>query len=147
MKNPFKVSLKANEKIYVNGAVLRFDRRTTVEFLNDVNFLLEAHVMQLEDAVSPLQQLYYVIQIMLMAPENALISKAVYTQHITLLRAFYGDGEAAQQIEAIDRMVGGGKYYDAMKTIRRFDASVTARRKDRVGQGVDDVTQLSTVAA
>ncbi len=39
MKNTLKLSLKANEKIYVNGAVLRFDRRTSVEFLNDVNFL------------------------------------------------------------------------------------------------------------
>jgi flagellar biosynthesis repressor protein FlbT len=147
MKNPFKVSLKANEKIYVNGAVLRFDRRTSVEFLNDVNFLLEAHVMQLEDAVSPLQQLYYVIQIMLMSPENALMSKAVYTQHLTLFRAFSGDGDAAEQIEAVDRLVGAGKYYDAMKSIRRIDASITARRKAGLGQRMDDAAQVSTAAA
>jgi flagellar protein FlbT len=147
MKNPFKVNLKANEKIYVNGAVLRFDRRTAVEFLNDVDFLLEAHVMQLEDAVSPMQQFYYIIQIMLMAPGNALMSRSVYVQHLALLRAVHGAGEAARHIDAIDRLVDAGKFYDAMKLIRRSDPSVTARRKDQDAQRTNDAAQVSTEAA
>lgn len=147
MKNPFKVSLKANEKIYVNGAVLRFDRRISVEFLNDVNFLLEAHVMQLEDAVSPMQQFYYIIQLMLMAPDNARMSKIVYTQHLTLLRAIHDERVAGQQLDAIDRLVGIGKYYDAMRFIRRFDASVTVRRKDREGLRTEAAAQVSIAAA
>ena len=147
MRTSFKVSLKANEKIYVNGAVLRFDRRTSVEFLNDVNFLLEAHVMQLEDAVSPLQQLYYIIQIMLIAPENALMNKAVYAQNLSVLRATHGGGDTALQIEAIDRLVSNGTYYDAMKLIRSFDSSVTVRRKDREAQVMDNAAHVSTVAA
>ena len=31
-----KISLKANEKIYVNGAVIKTDRKVTLEFLNIV---------------------------------------------------------------------------------------------------------------
>ena len=87
MKNPFKINLRPNEKIYVNGAVFRFDRRTSIEFLNDVSFLLESHIMQLEDAVSPIQHLYYIIQIMLMAPDHAGLNKIVYARHLELLRA------------------------------------------------------------
>jgi flagellar protein FlbT len=41
MKNTLKISLKPNEKIYLNGAVIRVDRKVTLELLNDVQFLLE----------------------------------------------------------------------------------------------------------
>ena len=46
MKNTLKISLKPNEKIYINGAVLRVDRKVSIELLNDVQFLLENHVLQ-----------------------------------------------------------------------------------------------------
>jgi flagellar biosynthesis repressor protein FlbT len=147
MKNPFKVSLKANEKIYVNGAVLRFDRRTSIEFLNDVSFLLEAHVMQLEDAVSPVQQLYYIIQILLMAPDDALLTKAAYRQHLGLLAATQPDGDVARQIETIDQMVASGRYYEAMKFIRSVDASVVLRRDERERQTLHASKVATTKAA
>ena len=42
MKNTLKISLKPNEKIYLNGAVIRVDRKTTIELLNETQFLLES---------------------------------------------------------------------------------------------------------
>jgi flagellar biosynthesis regulator FlbT len=36
MKGTLKLSLKANEKIYINGAVVRPDRKVTIELMNDV---------------------------------------------------------------------------------------------------------------
>jgi flagellar protein FlbT len=131
MTNPFKISLRPHEKIYINGAVLRFDRRTSVEFLNDVNFLLEAHVMQLEDAVSPMQRLYYIIQIILISPENAGLNKTVYARQIELLKAEPNGELTDESLREIDRLVCAGKLYDAMKFIRKIDSSVTARREDR----------------
>ena len=56
MKGGFKISLRANERIYVNGAVIKVDRKTSLEFLNNVQFLLENHVLQAEDATTPLRQ-------------------------------------------------------------------------------------------
>jgi flagellar protein FlbT len=50
----FKIFLKANERIYINGAVIRVDRKVSLELLNDVQFLLENHVLQAEDATTPL---------------------------------------------------------------------------------------------
>ncbi|MFO7460819.1 MAG: flagellar biosynthesis repressor FlbT, partial [Desulfatiglandales bacterium] len=66
MRKTLKISLKPNEKIYVNGAVLKTDRKVSLEFLNDVDFLLEAHVMQPEEAITPIRQLYFIVQVMLM---------------------------------------------------------------------------------
>ena len=50
MKKPMCISLRGGERIYVNGAVLRVDRKVTLELINDVAFLLEGQVMQVADA-------------------------------------------------------------------------------------------------
>ena len=36
-----KISLRAGERIYINGAVLRVDRKVSVELVNDVMQLIE----------------------------------------------------------------------------------------------------------
>ena len=68
------------ERIYVNGAVLRVDRKVTLELINDVAFLLEGQVMQVADATTPLRQLYFVVQLMLMSPHDIEEAKAVYRE-------------------------------------------------------------------
>ena len=35
------ITLRPNEKIYINGAVLKVDRKVSFELLNDAVFLLE----------------------------------------------------------------------------------------------------------
>ena len=62
------ITLRAGERLYINGAVIRVDRKATIELLNDVTFLLENHVMQAEQATTPLRQIYFVVQVMLMDP-------------------------------------------------------------------------------
>ena len=71
MKKNLQISLKPGERIFINGAVLRVDRKVAVEFLNDVTFLLENHVLQPEGATTPLKQLYFILQVMLMNPTGA----------------------------------------------------------------------------
>ena len=78
MKKPMCISLRGGEQIYVNGAVLRVDRKVTLELINDVAFLLEGQVMQVADATTPLRQLYFVVQLMLMSPNDIDDAKAVY---------------------------------------------------------------------
>lgn len=118
MKNTFKVSLKANERIYINGAVLRVDRKTSIEFLNDVNFLLENHVLQAEDATTPLRQLYFVVQVILMAPQDAASTLELYRAQIASLLDAYANPLVLSALKAIDQMVHEKKYYEAMKSIR-----------------------------
>jgi flagellar protein FlbT len=78
--------LRAGEKLYINGAVLRVDRKVSLELLNDATFLLEAHVMQAADATTPLRQLYFVVQLMLMDPRDLSAAKDLFRTSIEKLR-------------------------------------------------------------
>ena len=118
MKNTLKISLKANEKIYINGAVIRVDRKTTVELLNETQFLLESHVLQPEQASTPLRQLYFILQIMLMNPGNAEQGREMFRQSLPLLLDSFRNEHILSSLKHVDRLVGEGHVYDALKTIR-----------------------------
>ena len=118
MKNTLKITLKPGEKIYVNGAVIRTDRKVSLEFLNDVQFLLENHVMQPEAARTPLRQLYFIIQIMLMSPQEADDARAMFRKSLPrLIDSFTSDAIKAD-LKQIDQLVTEGQVYDAMKMLR-----------------------------
>ena len=118
MKNTLKITLKANEKIYVNGAVIRADRKVSLEFLNDVQFLLEGHVLQPEDATTPLRQLYFIVQMMLINPEGASQSMVMFKKSITMLLASFSNDEILAELKRIDAVVTSGRHFDALKAIR-----------------------------
>ena len=50
------ITLRAGERFFINGAVIRIDRKASIELLNDVTFLLENHVMQAKDATTLTRQ-------------------------------------------------------------------------------------------
>jgi flagellar protein FlbT len=118
MKNTLKISLKPNEKIYLNGAVIRVDRKVTLELLNDVQFLLESHVLQIDDASTPLRQLYFILQVMLMNPTGANDAYEMFRRSLPLMIASFSDPEISGTLKQIDRMVGEGHVYEALKAIR-----------------------------
>ena len=66
-----QISLRAGSKLYLNGAVIKVDRKVNIELMNDVVFLLESHVLQPDEATTPLRQLYFVVQTILMDPAGA----------------------------------------------------------------------------
>ncbi|MDJ0929502.1 flagellar biosynthesis repressor FlbT [Breoghania sp.] len=68
MTKSINLVLKTGERLFVNGAVLRFNRKTTVELMSDAVFLLEGHVIQPHETHTPLRQIYFVFQTMLMDP-------------------------------------------------------------------------------
>jgi flagellar protein FlbT len=134
MSNTFKLSLKANEKIYLNGAVVRFDRKVTMELLNDVQFLLESHVLQPEDASTPLKQLYFILQVMLMNPQGAPDARDMFRRSLPLLLASFKDERIRNPLKQVDRMVGEDNVFEALKTIR----SLYAFEREALQQNDDD---------
>lgn len=120
MKQPFQVSLRAGEKIYLNGAVVRVDRKVTLELLNDVSFLLENHVLQPEDAKTPLRQLYFVVQTLLMEAEGRDTKTALFHDFHASLRAAFENAEVLQSLDEIAAMVDGGRFFEALRAIRRL---------------------------
>lgn len=113
-----QIHLKRGEKIYVNGAVLRIDRRASLEFLNDVDFLLENHVIQAEDAKSPLRQLYFVVQTMLIDPGNAGMTHQLYVHLAHRLVQTVSTPGILEAVRQSDEKVAAGKYFEALKMLR-----------------------------
>lgn len=122
MKSSLRISLKSGEKIFINGAVLRVDRKVSLEFLNDVTFLLENHVLQPEDATTPLRQLYFIVQMMLINPEGADQSMIMFKKSITMLLNCFHDEEIRCELKRIDEIVCGKKPFEALKVIRKLYA-------------------------
>lgn len=118
MKNTLKISLKPNEKIYVNGAVIRADRKVSLEFLNDVQFLLQSHVLQAEDASTPLRQLYFIVQIMLMDPAGVEQAQIAFRTTLNRLLEAFRDEHVLSGLKYVDRLVAEGQVYEALKAIR-----------------------------
>jgi len=118
MKNTLKISLKANEKIYINGAVIKADRKVTIELLNETQFLLESHVIQPEQASTPLRQLYFILQVMLMNPGNADEARAMFRQSLPLLLQSFRNEHILSSLKYVDQLVSESHVYDALKTIR-----------------------------
>lgn len=137
MKNTLKISLRANEKIYINGAVLRTDRKVTLELLNDVTFLLESHVLQPSDATTPLRQLYFILQMILMTPGDADEARAMFRRSLPLLLACFSDDYMLASLKQVDRLVGENQVFEALKVIRGL-----YRLEEQILDGARDTAPL-----
>jgi flagellar protein FlbT len=118
MKKPMCISLRSGEKIYINGAVLRVDRKVTLELINDVTFMLESQVMQVADATTPLRQLYFVVQLMLMSPSDIEQARAVFGHQRCAIYAAADSQELLQGLDAVEELVEAKRYYEALRKIR-----------------------------
>jgi flagellar biosynthesis repressor protein FlbT len=142
MKNTLKISLKPNEKIYLNGAVIRVDRKVTLELLNDVQFLLESHVLQIDEASTPLRQLYFILQVMLMNPTGAADAYELFRKSLPLMLASFDDPEITSTLKHVDQMVGEGHVFEALKAIR----SLYALEREALGDNDDEPQNLTQTA-
>lgn len=115
---PMRLSLRAGEKIYVNGAVLRVTHKTSLEIMNDATFLLGQHVLQVDDAATPLRQLYFIAQTMLIDPIHAPGCRLIFDESFAILSRTVADPEICHGLEQVRRLMDGGRILDAMKTIR-----------------------------
>ncbi|TCL75644.1 flagellar biosynthesis repressor FlbT [Rhizobium sp. BK251] len=118
MKSTLRISLKAGERIFINGAVLRVDRKVALEFLNDVTFLLENHVLQPEGATTPLRQLYFIAQMILINPEGKEQSVALFRKSVVMLLNCFKNEAVLAELKRIDALVASGRAFEALKAIR-----------------------------
>ena len=112
------ISLRADERIYINGAVLRVDRKVSLELLNDVTFLLESHVMQAAEATTPLRQIYFVVQIMLMDPTAAASATPLARSLIESALGAYRAPDLTGGLRSIDASLLRGRNFEALKALR-----------------------------
>ena len=113
-----QIHLKKGEKLYVNGAVIRADHRCSLEFLNNVTFLLENHVMQAEKAETPFKQVYFVVQTMLIDPDNAQITRELYWHLSGCLHTTIENPALIKGLVSSDTCIKNQRYFDALKILR-----------------------------
>jgi flagellar biosynthesis repressor protein FlbT len=116
-----RISLRAGERIYINGAVLRADRKLTFELLNNANFLLENHILQAEDATTPLRQLYFALQTLLIEPTSNTARDA-YLRIAAATRETFSTTDVIVGLRLVSRLVEAGRIFEALKTLRSLFA-------------------------
>ena len=112
------IMLRAGEKLYLNGAVLRADRKVGVELLNEATFLLEAHVISVEKATTPLRQLYFIVQMMLMNPSDVAAATRLFDETLARMMNTYDDAAVLGALEQTRHSVETTRYFDALKVLR-----------------------------
>jgi flagellar biosynthesis repressor protein FlbT len=112
------LSLRAGERIFINGAVLRVDRKVSIELLNDATFLLENHVLQVEDATTPLRQLYFVVQAILIDPSSSERARVMFRDLYASIAGSISSVEIVASLKGVADLVETGRTFDALKIIR-----------------------------
>jgi len=117
-KSAMRLSLRAGEKIYINGAVLKTDRKVSLELLNDATFLLENHVLQPEDTTTPLRQLYFAAQMILIEPTMREQAQNAFARMLRGMFSTFNDASILNALKQVDELVHNGRVFEALKTIR-----------------------------
>jgi flagellar biosynthesis repressor protein FlbT len=113
-----KVHLKPNERVYINGGVIKVDRKVTIELMNEVVFLLEGHILQEEQATTPLRQLYYIVQSILMEPKSAPIARQMYEQSHQALIMTFKNRDVLDGLIEVKALMERGRTFEALRKIR-----------------------------
>src|SRR5574340_593970 len=112
------ITLRAGERLFINGAVIRIDRRASIELLNEVTFLLENHVMQAEEATTLIRQIYFAVQIMLMDPTAVASAAPLARSLIESALAVYRAAELTTGLKGVDASLVLGRNFEALKALR-----------------------------
>lgn len=133
-----KISLRAGEKIYMNGAVFSVDRRVSLQLLNDVTFLLEGHVMQARDATTPLRQVYFSIQTMIMDPAAAEEIVLSVWRMLGALVCAEKESASRARLESVNNLLRSDRWFEALREVREMyraeeAATLSGARTNREG--------------
>jgi flagellar biosynthesis repressor protein FlbT len=112
------ITLRAGERFFINGAVIRIDRKATIELLNDVTFLLENHVMQAEKATTLTRQIYFAVQIMLMDPTATATAATLADSLIGTALGAYRTPELVAGLRGVAQSLAKARNFDALKALR-----------------------------
>jgi flagellar protein FlbT len=112
------ITLRAGERFFINGAVIRIDRKASIELLNDVTFLLENHVMQAKDATTLVRQIYFAVQIILMDPAAAPSAAPLARSLIESTLGAYRAPELIVGLRGVAESLARQRNFEALKALR-----------------------------
>jgi flagellar protein FlbT len=116
------ITLRAGERFFINGAVIRIDRKASIELLNEVTFLLENHVMQADEATTLVRQIYFSVQIMLMDPTAASSASPLARSLIESALDAYRAPDLTAGLKNVQASLLRGRNFEALKALRALFA-------------------------
>lgn len=122
MNKTMQFRVRPGERLFVNGAAMQFDRKVLVEFLNDVTFVLETHIIQPEQATTPLRQLYFVVQLNLIEPDKKASRRPLVDKTFGDAMAAFEDHVILDGLRAVRRLVEIDRNFEALKLLRKMFA-------------------------
>lgn len=118
MNNTRHLTLQAGERVFLNGAVVKFDRKVSIEILNTVEYLREHQVMQVEETATPLRQLYFVLQTMMIDPASRAGARKMYDNSYAWLMRTFSNMHVRSGLEEVNGHVEGGNLLEGLRTLR-----------------------------
>lgn len=113
-----QISLRQGERVFINGAVIRADRRVIMEVMNDVPYLLEHQILQAEDTTTPLRQLYFILQTMIFDPAGMAQAKDVFYGTNKMFLETFSNAQILDGLRTAAEWVGKDKPFEALKIVR-----------------------------
>lgn len=118
MSTTTRVTLRPGERIFINGAVLKAEGRMSFEILNDVPYLIEHEIMHAQQTVTPLRQLYYVLQTMIIEPSAMAMARDVFDDSMRHLARAFENTAVLAGLAMVHQQVADGSPFTALKTLR-----------------------------
>ena len=118
MSKSVHLSLRAGERVFSNGAVFKADRRVSIEVMNDATYLLESQVLQPKDTTTPLRQLYFVVQTMIMDPRNVEAARQMFEISHTSLMLAFANKQILAALIAVRGLIDKGGIFEALIILR-----------------------------
>lgn len=126
-----KLSLKPDEKLVINGAVIaNVDRRTTLIVHNKASILREKDILQEEDVTTPARRIYFPIMLMYMDQGNTNKYYEEFVLRMTEFMNAISTPEAVNNCVQISRDVMGKNYYKALMNCKKLIEFETSRIGD-----------------
>jgi flagellar protein FlbT len=117
---PLKVTLKPNERLFINGAVVvnNEESRITLVIVNDVPILREKDILTDQSADSPCKRVHLSIQLMYMDPSNlADYHKSYWKLVAEIVKAA---PSTKVIIQRISEQILVGEFYKALKLSQKL---------------------------
>ena len=114
-----KITLRPHERVIVSGAVITNGNRASDLWIeNKVPVLREKDILKENDADSPAQRIYLVIQLMYIDEDNLVTHHNTYW---TLIRDFVKAAPSTLGlIDEISEHILSGQYYQALKLAKKL---------------------------
>lgn len=126
-----KLSLKPDERLVINGAVIaNADRRTTLIVHNKASILREKDILQEEDVDTPAKRIYFPIMLMYMDESNYANYYEEFVLRMTEFMNAISSPEAINNCVQISQDVMARNFYKALMTCRKLIAFESERLVD-----------------